>query len=104
MVITLFGELVIRYDLKSMTLEKFALLAITQSLSAYDSSYAQIDSQKIFICGGLRRGTSKFLSDFAAIFDCSANEMILFTPLQIPRHKHGLVHLGNYVYVIGGIT
>ncbi len=28
-VITLFGELVIRYDMKSMTLEKYALLSIT---------------------------------------------------------------------------
>jgi len=27
--VSLFGELVIRYDLKSMTLEKFALLSIT---------------------------------------------------------------------------
>lgn len=80
-VITLFGELVIRYDMKSMTMEKFALLATTQSLSAYDSSYVQLDYHRLFICGGLRRGSSKYLSDFSSVFDCNLNEMILCNPM-----------------------
>jgi len=28
--------------------------------------------------------------------------MILFTPMQVPRHKHALATLGNYIYAIGG--
>jgi len=28
--------------------------------------------------------------------------MILFTPMQVPRHKHALAALGNYIYAIGG--
>ncbi len=65
--------MVIRYDLKSMTLEKYALLAITNALQAIDSSFVQLDMAKIFICGGLRRGKSKLLSDFTAVFDCNIN-------------------------------
>ena len=103
-VITLFGELVIRYDMKSMTLEKYALLSITQAMQAYDSSYCQIDQSKIFMCGGLRRGHARQLSDFAAMFDCNSNDMLLFTPMQLPRHKHALVTLGDFAYAIGGIT
>ena len=30
--------------------------------------------------------------------------MILFTPMQVPRHKHALVHIGNYAYAIGGVA
>ena len=71
--VTLFGELVIKYNMNAMTYEKFSLLSVTQTLDAYDSSFVQLDMNKIFICGGLRRGTRNFLSDFTAYFDCDIN-------------------------------
>jgi hypothetical protein len=100
--ITLFGELVIRYNMNAMTFEKYSLLSITQTLDAYDSSYVQMDMYKRFICGGIRRGSKNFLSDFTAYFDCEINELVLLMPMMFPRHKHGLVSVGNFVYAIGG--
>ncbi len=30
--------------------------------------------------------------------------MLLFTPMQLARHKHALVSLGGFIYALGGIT
>lgn len=79
--------------------EKFNIL---DNLAAYESSFAQINQDKLFLCGGIERGTQHTISNQTAVFDFEAQTFSNLPPMEIPKYRHGLIVMDTSVYCIGG--
>lgn len=83
--IILFGELALRYQMSQVRVEKYNII---ENLSAHEPSYVQINQDKMFICGGVQRGTKQTISDQVAVFDFQIQSFSNLPSMIVPKYHH----------------
>ena len=97
----LFGDIALRYLMNQVRVEKFNVL---HELAAHDPSFCQINTEKLFVCGGIQRGTKHTVSSQAAIFDFEVQSFSNLPSMEVAKYHHSCTVVENMIYVFGGGT